>query len=102
MHGLSIAGAKVGPGIVAIGIAGILFTMAGWWRDVVAEAQDGYHNVLVRYGLTLGMILFIASEVMFFVAWFWAFFWGALYPADPQVYGASTSPAESGRRRARR
>ena len=43
--------------------------------------------MLVRYGLTLGMILFIASEVMFFVAWFWAFFWGALYPADPQVYG---------------
>jgi len=33
------------------------------------------------------MILFIASEVMFFVAWFWAFFWGALYPADAQVYG---------------
>ena len=61
--------------------------MAGWWRDVVSEAQGGYHNVLVRYGLTFGMILFIASEVMFFVAWFWAFFWGALYPADPQVYG---------------
>ncbi len=87
MHDLTIAGTRVGPGLLAIGIAGILFTMAGWWRDVVAEAQGGYHNVLVRYGLTLGMILFIASEVMFFVAWFWAFFWSALYPADPQVYG---------------
>ena len=87
MHDLTIAGTRVGPGLLAIGIAGILFTMAGWWRDVVAEVQHGYHNVLVRYGLTLGMILFIASEVMFFVAWFWAFFWGALYPADPQVYG---------------
>ena len=87
MHDLTIAGARVGPGLLAIGIAGILFTMAGWWCDVVGEAQDGHHNVLVRYGLTLGMILFIASEVMFFVAWFWAFFWGALYPADTQVYG---------------
>ena len=33
------------------------------------------------------MLLFIASEVMFFVAWFWAFFWYALNPADPQTYG---------------
>ena len=43
--------------------------------------------LLVRHGLTFGMILFIASEVMFFVAWFWAFFWNALNPADPQTYG---------------
>jgi cytochrome c oxidase subunit 3 len=28
------------------------------------------------------MILFIASEVMFFVAWFWAYFNTALFPAD--------------------
>src|SRR5260370_32942176 len=28
------------------------------------------------------MILFIASEVMFFVAWFWAYFNVALFPAD--------------------
>src|ERR671910_287062 len=30
-----------------------------------------------------GMILFIASEVMFFVAWFWAYFDASLYPNDP-------------------
>ncbi len=29
------------------------------------------------------MIMFIASEVMFFVAWFWAYFEAALYTADP-------------------
>jgi len=29
-----------------------------------------------------GMILFIASEVMFFVAWFWAYFNTALFPTD--------------------
>jgi cytochrome c oxidase subunit 3 len=28
------------------------------------------------------MILFIASEVMFFVAWFWAYFNTALFPSD--------------------
>ncbi len=80
MHGSS-------PVLLGIGVAGILFTMLGWWRDVVSEAQAGHHNIIVRHGLTIGMILFIASEVMFFVAWFWAFFWSALYAADPQTYG---------------
>ena len=84
---LFMHGSSFGPGLLTIGVAGILFTMAGWWRDVVSEAQGGYHNIIVRHGLTLGMILFIASEVMFFVAWFWAFFWNALNPADPQTYG---------------
>jgi cytochrome c oxidase subunit III len=28
------------------------------------------------------MILFIASEVMFFVAWFWAFFDASLFPGE--------------------
>jgi cytochrome c oxidase subunit 3 len=32
------------------------------------------------------MIMFIASEVMFFVAWFWAYFEAALYPNDPLMY----------------
>ena len=75
-------GAGVGPLVLAVGVAGVLFTMAAWWRDVILEAQGGYHNALVRYGLTLGMLLFIASEVMFFVAWFWAFFASSLGAVD--------------------
>ena len=88
--------------ILAIGVAGILFTMVGWWRDVVTEAQGGYHNMIVRHGLTFGMILFIASEVMFFVAWFWAFFWTRSILPMRRPMGFSISAAESGRRRARR
>ncbi|MBV9288914.1 MAG: cytochrome c oxidase subunit 3 [Hyphomicrobiales bacterium] len=80
-------GAGVGPLVLALGGAGVLFTMAGWWRDVIIEAESGYHNPVVRHGLTLGMLLFIASEVMFFVAWFWAFFGSAIAPSDPQVVG---------------
>ena len=87
MKDLTFLGGKTGPLVLALGIAGILFTMAGWWWDVIAEAQGGYHNALVRHGLTIGMILFIASEVMFFVAWFWAFFGSALGSNDPQIYG---------------
>ncbi len=57
------------------GLAIVLFTMFGWWRDVVNEAQGGVdHTDTVRHGLRMGMLLFIVSEVMFFVAFFWAYF----------------------------
>jgi len=51
-----------------------------WWRDVIREAHKGDHTPVVQLHLRYGMILFIASEVMFFVAWFWAFFDVALFP----------------------
>ena len=57
------------------GVAVLLITFFGWWRDVVREAQSGTdHTEPVRAGLRMGMLLFIASEVMFFFAFFWAFF----------------------------
>ena len=62
------------------GLAGVLFTMLGWWADVVKEANRGDHTPVVSIGLRYGMVLFIASEVMFFVAWFWIFFEMALFP----------------------
>jgi len=76
-----------GPLPFAIGFAGILFTMFMWWRDVVKEAnaQDhgkpAFHTPVVQLHLRYGMILFIASEVMFFVAWFWAYFDASLFPS---------------------
>ena len=60
------------------GFLGVLYTMLVWWRDVIHEGQEGDHTPVVQLGLRYGMILFIASEVMFFVAWFWAFFNSAL------------------------
>jgi cytochrome c oxidase subunit III len=87
MKDLAIFGIKPGFGVLGFGIAGVLFTMAGWWWDVIQEAQDGYQNAIVRNGLMVGMFLFIASEVMFFVAWFWAFFASSLGAADSQIYG---------------
>ncbi len=52
-----------------------------WWRDVIREAHGGDHTPVVQLHLRYGMILFIASEVMFFVAWFWAYFDASLFPA---------------------
>jgi cytochrome c oxidase subunit III len=67
--------------IVALGFLLVLVTMALWWRDVVREATfQGHHTAVVQIGLRYGMALFIASEVMFFVAWFWAYFNASLFP----------------------
>src|ERR1700733_2630376 len=62
-----------------IGFAGVIYTMIGWWMSVVKEANEGDHTPVVSIGLRYGMIMFIASEVMFFVAWFWIFFEMALF-----------------------
>ena len=61
------------------GSLGIIYTMFGWWVDVVREAHRGDHTRVVQLHLRYGMIMFIASEVMFFVAWFWAFFDASLF-----------------------
>ena len=69
--------------VFGLGTLGVLYTMASWWGDVIKEAQyKGDHTRVVQISHRYGMILFIASEVMFFVAWFWAFFNSALFPAD--------------------
>jgi cytochrome c oxidase subunit 3 len=65
--------------VFALGMLGILYTMVGWWADVIKEANQGDHTPVVSIGLRYGMILFIASEVMFFVAWFWVFFEMSLF-----------------------
>ena len=56
------------------GLAGVLYSAIGWWGDVIKESRQGDHTPVVSIGLRYGMILFIASEVMFFVAFFWMFF----------------------------
>ncbi|MEM9837894.1 MAG: cytochrome c oxidase subunit 3 [Pseudomonadota bacterium] len=77
-----------GPWLFLAGLGGVLFSMYGWWRDVVRESLSGENtSTVVRIGLRYGVVLFILSEVMFFVAWFWAFFAAALFPggADPVI-----------------
>jgi cytochrome c oxidase subunit 3 len=78
--GSGVFGIK-GSWLFGLGVMGILFTMFMWWRDVIKEAHSGDHTPVVQLHLRYGMIMFIASEVMFFVAWFWAFFDAALFPA---------------------
>ncbi len=71
-----------GWGIFAVGLLLVLYVMFGWWRDTVKEAHQGHHTRVVSLHLRYGMLLFIASEVMFFVAWFWAYFDAALFSGE--------------------
>ncbi|MGJ8535093.1 MAG: cytochrome c oxidase subunit 3 [Alphaproteobacteria bacterium] len=66
------------------GFLGVIYTMIAWWRDVIKESHEGHHTKVVQLHLRYGMILFIASEVMFFVAWFWAFFDASLFAGEAQ------------------
>jgi len=68
----------------ALGMLGVLYTMVMWWRDVIRESMAGDHTPVVSLHLRYGMILFIASEVMFFVAWFWAYFDAGFFPGPAE------------------
>lgn len=70
-----------GATLLSLGIIFILYTMFVWWRDVIRESTlEGHHTKVVQLGLRYGFILFIVSEVMFFFAFFWAFFHSSLAP----------------------
>lgn len=70
-----------GESVLSLGMCMILYSMFVWWRDIIREATfEGHHTKTVQIGLRYGMILFIVSEVMFFLAFFWAFFHSSLSP----------------------
>ncbi|MFD2238601.1 cytochrome c oxidase subunit 3 [Aureimonas populi] len=88
------------PWLFFIGLALVLYVMFAWWSDAIKEGQEGAHTPVVQMHLRYGMIMFIASEVMFFVAWFWAFFDASLFAneaaqvARVQALGGQWPPAD--------
>nr|AVN68305.1 cytochrome c oxidase subunit 3 [Panesthia angustipennis] len=67
--------------LILIGTTIMILTMIQWWRDIVREGTyQGLHTKFVTKGLRWGMILFIISEVFFFISFFWAFFHSSLSP----------------------
>nr|APX40127.1 cytochrome c oxidase subunit 3 [Chaetocnema arida] len=68
--------------LLLIGLMISLLIMYQWWRDVVRESTyQGLHTLKVYKGLQWGMILFITSEIFFFISFFWAFFHSSLTPS---------------------
>ena len=89
MH--EMAGAHL---VLGLGIAGLIATFFGWFAKIVKEAERGDHTPIVQLHMRYGMILFIASEVMFFVGWFWSWFDFALFPSElSDVVGGTFPPA---------
>nr|AII02264.1 cytochrome c oxidase subunit III [Rhodoneura mellea] len=67
--------------LLILGYVITIFTMYQWWRDICREGTfQGKHTILVSNGLRWGMILFIISEIFFFLSFFWAFFHSSLSP----------------------
>ncbi|CAM3154696.1 cytochrome-c oxidase [Sphingomonas antarctica] len=92
MHGGHVGHPNGGGWVFFIGLAAVLYTMLQWWTNVVREAKSGDHTPVVQLHLRYGMILFIASEVMFFVGWFWAWFDFSLFPSTVDVVGGHWPP----------
>ena len=69
------------------GVAAIMACMFFWWKDIIFESvTEKAHTKIAEVGLRFGMALFISSEVMFFVAFFWAFFSSAFFPVEAIGY----------------
>nr|WHM51529.1 cytochrome c oxidase subunit III [Zootermopsis nevadensis]WHM51542.1 cytochrome c oxidase subunit III [Zootermopsis nevadensis]WNR50550.1 cytochrome c oxidase subunit III [Zootermopsis nevadensis] len=69
--------------LMSIGMITMIMTTIQWWRDITREGTyQGLHTSKVTKGLRWGMILFITSEVFFFVSFFWAFFHSSLSPTN--------------------
>nr|YP_009228287.1 cytochrome c oxidase subunit III [Epicauta chinensis]AKL79036.1 cytochrome c oxidase subunit III [Epicauta chinensis] len=70
------------PNLLYIGLLSMILIMYQWWRDISREGTfQGLHTMKVTIGLRWGMMLFITSEVFFFISFFWGFFHNSLSPS---------------------
>jgi cytochrome c oxidase subunit 3 len=62
---------------------GLLLGASLWWYDMIQESViEGAYTEKVQLNISIGMILFIISEIMIFFGFFWAFFHFSLNPSD--------------------
>jgi cytochrome c oxidase subunit 3 len=89
---MTFHGYSNGAFLLLLGFLSTVFGMGLWFKDVVREATyQGHHTIAVQKGLIMGFILFVVSEVMFCLSFFWAFFHSSLAPTVE--LGASWPPA---------
>jgi len=86
MHDVKIGDFNIGLKGVVLGFLAVLSVMFFWWKDIIFEAvAEKIHTPIAQIGFRYGMALFIASEVMFFVAFFWAFFDASLFAGQENM-----------------
>lgn len=96
MHKVEWLGVTIGVWAPIMGLIMTIVMMFCWWGDITMEAvKEKAHSPIVKIGFRYGIFLFILSELMFFVAFFWGFFNASLYPVagvwPPE--GVATIPA---------
>jgi len=70
-----------GGQLISLGFTLTVFGMILWFRDIITEGTYlGHHTIQVQKGLTIGVVLFIISEIFAFLSVFWAFFHSSLSP----------------------
>lgn len=79
---LSFHGYPMGDFLLLCSFILLNWGMTLWFKDIITEASYlGAHTDKVQKGISLGVVLFIVSEVFFFLSIFWAYFHSALAPA---------------------
>nr|UYA96524.1 cytochrome c oxidase subunit III [Syrista sp. 1 GYN-2021c] len=78
------------PTMFMMGVFIMITTSYQWWRDITRESTfQGLHTKEVYYNMNWGMLLFITSEIFFFLSFFWAYFHVSL---SPNIEVGSTWP----------
>lgn len=78
---LSMHQHNIGHFIFPMGFIMLVSCMFSWWWDIIKEGRDDKaHTDVVQRGLSIGMMFFIVSEIMFFFAFFWSYFRAFLDP----------------------
>lgn len=72
---------KVSLSILVFGVLTLGFISFLWWKDVIRESVLGFHTSKLQLSFRMGIMLFILSEVFFFVSFFWAFYDASLSPS---------------------
>ncbi|MCI5060898.1 MAG: cytochrome c oxidase subunit 3 [Alphaproteobacteria bacterium] len=87
MHEVKVGDFNIGLKGAIFGLLAVLACMFFWWKDIIFESvKEKVHNNITEKGLKLGMALFISSEVMFFFAFFWAFFDASLFAGQENMF----------------
>jgi cytochrome c oxidase subunit 3 len=79
---LSFHGYPMGEFLLLCSFILLNWGMTLWFKDIITEASYlGAHTDKVQKGISLGVALFIISEIFFFLSIFWAYFHSSLAPA---------------------
>ena len=82
----SVQGHTAGKWMMIAGFLAILYVLFGWFGKIISESEGGMYKKWEDRSFRVGMIVFIASEVAFFAAFFGALFYMRMISV-PEIAG---------------